>query len=188
MTLELGGKSPVLVLPDADINIAARRIAWTKLLNSGQTCIAPDYVLADRSIARELTEKIVSAIGKFRAHEPDPALRIVNERQFDRLVALISATEGTVVTGGGSDRGALRIQPTVIVDPPADDPVMSDELFGPILPIITVDSTEQAVAFVNSRPKPLALYVFTKDQQRGRALVDRMPSAVLVLRSVVHRR
>ena len=184
VTLELGGKSPVLVLPDAEIDVAARRIAWTKLLNSGQTCIAPDYVLADRSIARELTDKIVSTIAKFRADEPDAALRIVNERQFDRLVALISATEGKVVTGGGSDRDALRIQPTVVVDPPADDPVMSDELFGPILPIITVDSTEQAVAFVNSRPKPLALYVFTKDQQRGRALVDRMPSGGAVINHI----
>ena len=181
VTLELGGKSPVLVLPDAEIDVAARRIAWTKLLNSGQTCIAPDHVLADPSLARHLTAPPVPPLATFR---PDAALRIVNERQFDRLVALISATEGTVVTGGGSDRDALRIQPTVVVDPPADDPVMSDELFGPILPIITVDSTEQAVAFVNSRPKPLALYVFTKDQQRGRALVDRMPSGGAVINHI----
>lgn len=111
-------------------------------------------------------------------------LRIVNERQFDRLVALLSATAGKVVTGGGSDRDALRIQPAVVVDPPADDPVMNDELFGPILPIITVGSTEQAVAFVNARPKPLALYVFTKDQQRGRALVDQMPSGGAVINHI----
>ncbi len=161
VTLELGGKSPVVVLADADLDVTARRIAWTKLLNSGQTCIAPDYVLADRTIAAPLAEKIVATIAKFRAGEQDPSLRIVNERQFDRLVSLISATSGKVVTGGGSDRSTLRIEPTVIVDPAADDPVMSDEIFGPILPIITVDSPDAAVQFVNSRPKPLALYVFT---------------------------
>lgn len=184
VTLELGGKSPVLVLPDADIDIAARRIAWTKLLNSGQTCIAPDYVLADRSIAGELTEKVVSTMAKFRSGEQDAALRIVNERQFDRLAAMISTTEGRVVTGGGCDRDALKIEPTVVVDPPAGDPVTSEEIFGPILPIITVDSTEEAVAFVNARPKPLALYVFTKDQRRGRELVDRMPSGGAVINHI----
>ena len=140
VTLELGGKSPVVVLADADLDVTARRIAWTKLLNSGQTCIAPDYVLADRTIAAPLAEKIVATIAKFRAGEQDPSLRIVNERQFDRLVSLISATSGKVVTGGGSDRSTLRIEPTVVVDPAADDPVMSDEIFGPILPILTVDS------------------------------------------------
>ena len=184
VTLELGGKSPVVVLADADLDVAARRIAWTKLLNSGQTCIAPDYVLADRSIAATLTEKIVATIAKFRADQADPSLKIVNERQFDRLAALISATGGKVVTGGRSDRAALKIEPTVILDPPIDDPVMSDEIFGPILPILTVDSADAAVAFVNSRPKPLALYVFTKDQDRARTLIDRMPSGGAVINHI----
>ena len=184
VTLELGGKSPVLVLPDADLDVTARRIAWTKLLNSGQTCIAPDYILADRSIARELTDKIVATIAKFRADQPDPSLRIVNERQFDRLVSLLSTTSGTIVTGGGSDRAKLSLEPTVIVDPAPDDPVMSDEIFGPILPIITVGSTDEAVAFVNARPKPLALYVFTASQDVGRELVDRMPSGGAVINHI----
>lgn len=184
VTLELGGKSPVLVLPDADLDVTARRIAWTKLLNSGQTCIAPDYILADRSIVKELTDKILSTITKFRADQQDPSLRIVNERQFDRLVSLISTTSGTVVTGGGSDRAKLSIEPTVIVDPAPDDPVMSDEIFGPILPIITVGSTDEAVAFVNARPKPLALYVFTASQDVGRELVDRMPSGGAVINHI----
>jgi aldehyde dehydrogenase (NAD+) len=184
VTLELGGKSPVLVLPDADLDVTARRIAWTKLLNSGQTCIAPDYVLADRAIARELTEKIVATIAKFRADQTNDSLRIVNERQFDRLVSLLATTTGTVVTGGGSDRATLSIDPTVIVDPAPDDPVMADEIFGPILPIITVGSTEEAVAFVNSRPKPLALYVFTASQDVGRDLVDRMPSGGAVINHI----
>jgi aldehyde dehydrogenase (NAD+) len=184
VTLELGGKSPVVVLADADLDVAARRIAWIKMLNSGQTCIAPDYVLADRTIAAELADKIVATIAQFRAEEKDPSLRIVNERQFDRLVSLISATSGTVVTGGGSDRSALRIEPTVIVNPAADDPVMSDEIFGPILPIISVDSPDEAVAFVNARPRPLALYVFTASQPVARDLVDRMPSGGAVVNHV----
>ncbi len=184
VTLELGGKSPVVVLADADLDVAARRIAWTKLLNSGQTCIAPDYVLAERSIAAALTEKIIAAIATFRADQADPSLTIVNERQFDRLVSLISATGGTVVTGGRSDRAALKIEPTVILDPPIGDPVMSDEIFGPILPILTVDSADAAVAFVNARPKPLALYVFTKDQDRARTLIDRMPSGGAVINHI----
>jgi aldehyde dehydrogenase (NAD+) len=184
VTLELGGKSPVLVLPDADLDVTARRIAWTKLLNSGQTCIAPDYVLADRAIARELTEKIVATIAKFRADQTNASLRIVNERQFDRLVSLLATTTGKVVVGGGSDRSTLSIDPTVIVDPAPDDPVMAEEIFGPILPIITVGSTEEAVAFVNSRPKPLALYVFTASQDVGRDLVDRMPSGGAVINHI----
>ena len=184
VTLELGGKSPVLVLADADLDVTARRIAWTKLLNSGQTCIAPDYILADRSIAKELTDKIVATIAKFRADQTNPSLRIVNERQFDRLVSILSATEGTVVTGGGSDRATLSIEPTVVVDPGPDDSVMADEIFGPILPIITVGSTDEAVAFVNARPKPLALYVFTSSQQKGRDLVDRMPSGGAVINHI----
>jgi aldehyde dehydrogenase (NAD+) len=184
VTLELGGKSPVLVLPDADLDVTARRIAWTKLLNSGQTCIAPDYVLADRAIARELTEKIVATIAQFRAAQTNASLRIVNERQVDRLVSLLATTSGKVVTGGGSDRSTLSIDPTVIVDPAPDDPVMAEEIFGPILPIITVGSTEEAVAFVNSRPKPLALYVFTASQDVGRDLVDRMPSGGAVINHI----
>ena len=184
VTLELGGKSPVVVLADADIEIAARRIAWTKLLNSGQTCIAPDYVLADRSIAEELTDRIVATIAKFRADQQDPSLKIVNERQFDRLVSLISRTGGTVVTGGGSDRSSLRIEPTVVIDPAPDDAVMSDEIFGPILPILSVGSPDEAVAFINSRPKPLALYVFTASQEKGRELVDRMPSGGAVINHI----
>lgn len=184
VTLELGGKSPVVVLADADLDVAARRIAWIKMLNSGQTCIAPDYVLADRTIAAELADKIVATIAEFRAKERDPSLRIVNERQFDRLASLISATGGRVVTGGESDRATLRIEPTVIVDPPVDDPVMSDEIFGPILPIISVDSPDAAVALVNARPKPLALYIFTASQQKARELIDRMPSGGAVVNHV----
>jgi aldehyde dehydrogenase (NAD+) len=183
VTLELGGKSPVIVTADADIDVAARRIAWVKLLNSGQTCIAPDYVLADHRIVADLVDKIVANVRDFRANEVDPGLRIVNQRQFDRLVSLISTTDGKVVTGGRSDGATLRIEPTLIVDPSPTDPVMADEIFGPLLPVLTVESLDQAVQFVNSRPKPLALYVFASGQL-GRDLIDRIPSGGAVINHV----
>jgi aldehyde dehydrogenase (NAD+) len=184
VTLELGGKSPVIVAADADIDVAARRIAWVKLLNSGQTCIAPDYVLADHRIVDELVGKVVANLREFRSAEKNPALPIVNQRQFDRLVGLIGATDGMVVTGGGSDNSALRIEPTVIVNPSPTDGVMADEIFGPILPILSVESVNHAVRFVNDRPKPLALYVFSSSRQLGRDLVDRIPSGGAVINQV----
>jgi aldehyde dehydrogenase (NAD+) len=184
VTLELGGKSPVIVAADADIDVAARRIAWVKLINSGQTCIAPDYVLADRSIADELVEKIVANVREFRSAESEPSMRIVNQRQFDRLVSLISTTDGKVVTGGGSDSAALRIEPTVIVDPSPTDAVMADEIFGPILPVLRVDSLDSAAEFVNDKPKPLALYLFTASRTVAQALIDRIPSGGAVVNHV----
>jgi aldehyde dehydrogenase (NAD+) len=184
VTLELGGKSPVLVAADADIDVAARRIAWVKLLNSGQTCIAPDYVLADHRVVDALIGKIVANVRQFRSAETDASLRIVNQRQFDRLVALISTTDGQVVTGGRSDSTTLRIEPTVIVNPSPNDGVMAEEIFGPILPVLSVESLDQAVEFVNARPKPLALYVFTSSPQQGRDLVDRIPSGGAVINHV----
>jgi aldehyde dehydrogenase (NAD+) len=183
VTLELGGKSPVIVATDADLDVAARRVAWVKLMNSGQTCIAPDYVLAERSIAKELTDKIVANITAFRA-EDTGGLRIVNARQFDRLVSLIDTTTGTIVAGGGYSRDTLTIEPTVILDPAADDPVMADEIFGPVLPVITVESTDAAIDFVNRRPKPLALYVFTASRRLATGLVDSIPSGGAVVNQV----
>ncbi|AFJ34642.1 aldehyde dehydrogenase family protein [Mycobacterium sp. MOTT36Y] len=183
VTLELGGKSPVIVTADADIDVAARRIAWVKLLNSGQTCIAPDYVLADHSIANELVGKIVRNLRDFRSDEGGLGVPIVNQRQFDRLVSLIGSTEGEVAAGGHWDSSTLRIEPTVIVDPSPSDPVMADEIFGPLLPIITYRSVDQAVDFVNGRPKPLALYVFGSGRA-SRGLVDRIPSGGAVINHV----
>src|ERR1700694_2298714 len=160
VTLELGGKSPVIVAADADIDVAAKRIAWIKLMNSGQTCVAPDYVVADAKIRDELVSKISEAISTFEADEP-AGVRIVNQRQFDRLTGSLAATKGTVALGGGSDVSQLRIQPTVGVDPDPDEALMRDEIFGPILPVVTVQSLDDAIRFVNSRPKPLAAYLFT---------------------------
>nr|WP_163752239.1 aldehyde dehydrogenase family protein [Mycolicibacterium helvum] len=184
VTLELGGKSPVIVTADADLDVAARRVAWVKLMNSGQTCIAPDYVLADSAVVDAFTDKVIGYIDKFRSQDRDSGLRIVNRRQFDRLKELIDTTSGTIVAGGRTDVGSLSVEPTVVRDPAPTDAVMTDEIFGPVLPIISVESTTAAVGFVNSRPKPLALYVFTNSRQLGRELVDAIPSGGAVINHV----
>jgi aldehyde dehydrogenase (NAD+) len=184
VTLELGGKSPVVVTADADIDVAARRVAWIKLLNSGQTCIAPDYVLVDRAVADEFVDKLAANVTVFRSAETQVGLPIVNERQFDRLHSLIATTTGTVIVGGSTDRESLRIEPTVIVDPAPTDAVMSEEIFGPILPILRFESDSTAVEFINARPKPLALYVFTGSQKTARDLVNSIPSGGAVVNHV----
>ncbi|WP_084817288.1 aldehyde dehydrogenase family protein [Gordonia sp. HS-NH1] len=184
VTLELGGKSPVIVAADADLDVAARRIAWVKMLNSGQTCIAPDYVLAHRDIVDRLVEKIAATIAEFRSAEDDSALRIVNRRQFDRLANYLATTTGTIVTGGATDEDRLTIEPTVILDPAPTDAVMHDEIFGPILPVLTVDSIPEAIAFVNQRSKPLAMYAFTSSSALGRHLIDSIPSGGAVINHI----
>jgi aldehyde dehydrogenase (NAD+) len=180
VTLELGGKCPVIVAADADIDVAAKRIAWIKLLNAGQTCVAPDYVLADATIRDDLVDKIGQAITRFGSAEP-AGMRIVNQRQFDRLSGYLSETKGTVALGGGSDKSALRIQPTVVVDPDPDEPLMKDEIFGPILPIITVESLDEAIEFVNARPKPLSAYLFTKERAIRERVIKDVPAGGMLV-------
>jgi aldehyde dehydrogenase (NAD+) len=180
VTLELGGKSPVIVAADADIDVAAKRIAWTKLINSGQICIAPDYVIADVKIRDELVDKIKAAVTKFESADPS-GKRIVNERHFDRLTTALAATKGDVVIGGGSDASKISIQPTVVVDPDPAEPLMTDEIFGPILPIMTAQSLDDAISFVNSRPKPLAAYLFTKTKSIRERVIKEVPAGGMVI-------
>ncbi|BBY71341.1 aldehyde dehydrogenase [Mycobacterium paraintracellulare] len=184
VTLELGGKSPAIVTADADVAVTARRLAYTKFINSGQTCIAPDYVLVEPTVADELVDEICLWVERFRSASDLP---IVNERQFDRLIGLIADTTGDVVFGGNSDRATMRIEPTLIVDPAPDEPVMTEEIFGPILPIITVDSVDAACQYVNQKPKPLALYIFSKKAEQARQIIDRTPSGgVVVNHAMMH--
>jgi aldehyde dehydrogenase (NAD+) len=180
VTLELGGKSPVIVAADADIEVAAKRIAWTKLINSGQICIAPDYVLADAKIRDELVSKIGEAIVSFEA-ENAGGKRIVNERHFGRLTAALAATKGKIAIGGGSDAATIEIQPTVVVDPATDEQLMTDEIFGPILPIVTVQSLDEAIDFVNARPKPLAAYLFTKSKTVRERVIKEVPAGGMLV-------
>ena len=180
VTLELGGKSPVIVSADADIDVAAKRIAWTKLINSGQICIAPDYVLADVKIRDQLVDKIKEAVTTFESENPG-GKRIVNQRHFDRLTSTLAATKGDVVIGGGSDAATISIQPTVVVDPDPAEPLMTDEIFGPILPVMTVQSLDDAISFVNSRPKPLAAYLFTKTKSIRERVVKEVTAGGMVV-------
>jgi aldehyde dehydrogenase (NAD+) len=185
VTLELGGKSPVIVAADADIDVAAKRIAWIKILNAGQTCVAPDYVLADATIRDELVSKISAAITKFRSKDDPSGMRIVNQRQFDRLSGYISQAEAdgkaTVTVGGKSDASSLRIQPTVVLDPDPEGPLMTNEIFGPILPVLTVKSLDEAIRFVNARPKPLSAYLFTKSRETRERVIKEVPAGGMLV-------
>lgn len=162
VTLELGGKSPCLVDDDVDLAVAARRIAWAKFLNCGQTCVAPDYVLVHARREQELLDRLAAAVRAFYGEDPQrsPDLaRIVNEQHVDRLAKLLES--GTPVIGGRIDRADRYVAPTILRDVSPDSPVMQEEIFGPILPVLPVRDMDEAIAFVAARPKPLALYVFT---------------------------
>jgi aldehyde dehydrogenase (NAD+) len=168
VTLELGGKSPVIVDRSAKIDVAARRIAWGKFVNAGQTCVAPDYVLVDRRVETSLLNALRQAIRTFYGDDPSQSpdySRIVNERHWDRLMSLLNGSPSARrVVGGTGDRQARYLAPTVLSDVSWDDPVMGQEIFGPILPVIAVDDLEAAIEVVNAHDKPLALYVFGEDQ------------------------
>jgi aldehyde dehydrogenase (NAD+) len=163
VTLELGGKSPTIVAADADLGVAAHRILWGKHLNAAQTCIAPDYVLVESSVKDRLVDEKASVIGEVLGRDPQASPdfgRIVNDRHFNRLTGLLESAGGTVAVGGSSDAATRFIEPTIIVDPDLEAPIMQEEIFGPLLPVVAVDSIDDAIDFVNDRPKPLALYVF----------------------------
>ena len=170
--LELGGKSPTYVHASADLDVAARRIAWGKFFNAGQTCIAPDYVLVDHQVKEALVDRLVSQIGESFGASPQSSKsfgRIVSARHVDRLHGLLESGAGSIATGGHVDVEARYIAPTVTVDPSLDGPLMAEEIFGPILPVLGVDGPAEAKAFIATRPKPLALYVFA---ERGDVIDD----------------
>ena len=177
MTLELGGKSPAIVSRHADVPVAAKRIAWGKFVNAGQTCIAPDYVLVEHSVHDELVAGIAAAVLDF--YGPDPKSspdygRIVNDTHFHRLEKLLANT--TVAAGGDVDAEQRYIAPTVLIGVSLDDPVMNDEIFGPILPVIAVDSIDAAIATVGRRDHPLALYVFSEQDEEVDTVVAQTTS------------
>jgi len=172
MTLELGGKSPCLVDADVDMETTARRIAWGKFLNAGQTCVAPDYVLVHRSREDELVEALSRAVEGFYGADPKQSAdyaRIINRKHHARLAGLLK--DADVAFGGELDEEQCYIAPTVLRNVAPDAPAMDDEIFGPILPVLPVDDMDEAIAFVNRREKPLALYIFTKDEEHEEAVV-----------------
>lgn len=166
VTLELGGKSPCIVCEDADIAITARRIVWGKTINAGQTCVAPDYVLAHRNIAAPLAQAMKKCVAEFYGDDPcaNPEYpRIVNEKHFKRILEY--SKDGAIFTGGRSNASNLRIEPTILTDVRPDSPVMQEEIFGPMLPILPFGEIGEAISFVRGRPRPLALYLFTTSKR-----------------------
>nr|WP_317282474.1 aldehyde dehydrogenase [uncultured Sellimonas sp.] len=174
VTLELGGKSPCIVDQTANIRLAAKRIVFGKYLNCGQTCVAPDYIYCHRAVKdqfiKEVKKQIQKQYGKQPLRNPDFG-KIINEKHFDRILGLID--EKKVVHGGTSDRKTLRIEPTVLDHVTFHDPVMQEEIFGPVMPILTFDSLDEVIQKVNAMPHPLALYFFTSNKAAAKKVTSR---------------
>ncbi len=176
VTLELGGKSPAIVEKDVPLAQTARRIILGKFLNVGQTCISPDYVLVDNSIREALVKKMSETITKFYTEDPSSSYdlgKIINTKRFDKLLSYFS--NGKIVSGGKYDRDKLYIEPTLITEVSMDSPLMQEEIFGPILPIIGFSTREEAMKIVQQNPNPLAFYLFTDSKQAQEEWVRRIP-------------
>jgi aldehyde dehydrogenase (NAD+) len=188
VTLELGGKSPAIVSAQANIEVAARRIVWGKFVNAGQTCIAPDYVLVERPVHDALVAAMTKAITQFYGADPKTSAdyaRIVNGPHFHRLEKLLDS--GTVATGGQSDVDTRYIAPTILTNVALDAPVMQEEIFGPILPVIAIDSLDDAVRIVNQGDTPLALYSFSEnDADNDRILAEIQSGGACVNGTLFH--
>jgi len=166
VTLELGGKSPCIVDSSAALDYTAKKIAWSKIMNAGQTCVAPDYVLAHRSIKDELVAKIRDNFKKMLGDDPSKSEdfgRIINAKRFKNIVAYLN--QGKVVAGGRHDEQDLYIEPTILEDISISDSVMKEEIFGPVLPVITFDKHEEVKEWIAQNPFPLSLYVYAEDKK-----------------------
>ncbi|HEV7205088.1 MAG TPA: aldehyde dehydrogenase family protein [Jatrophihabitans sp.] len=183
VTLELGGKSPVIVADDAKLKVAARRVAFAKLLNSGQTCVAPDYVLVDRSIRDQFVDELNKALDAFT---DKPTLPLVNTRQAGRIAGLVEKAGGRTVRGGTVEADAKRAQLTVIVDPDAESDLMREEIFGPVLPLVTVDSMDDAIAHVQRGPKPLAVYLFSESRANEERVLNEISNGGTVINQLMY--
>ena len=177
VTLELGGKSPCVVLPDADLKTTANRIAWGKFTNAGQTCIAPDYILTDAETEKKLVPLLQEALTNMFGENPETSEsygRIVNDRHFERLASLLAS--GKVAIGGQTNAQTRYIAPTVLTGVTADSPVMQEEVFGPILPVLRADDLAAAIRFIRKGDKPLAAYIFTKDAAAEKRFLEKVSS------------
>ena len=175
VTLELGGKSPCIVHGDADIDLAARRIVWGKFLNAGQVCIAPDYVFVHKDVKVALLERMKGRIEQCfgsDARQSADYPRIINDQQFDRLSRYLES--GTIAHGGATEKAQKYIAPTILTDIAADDPVMEEEIFGPILPVMEYERLQDVIEFVIARPKPLALYLFSRDKGIQQEIIEQV--------------
>ena len=190
VTLELGGKSPAVVLRDADLEVTARRLVWGKALNAGQTCIAPDHLLVEETVEPALVEhlgrRIEQCFGSDPLQSPDLG-SLVNAAQFERLNGLLEGarSRGQILWGGQSDPGRRRIAPTLIRVDSHDDPLMQEELFGPLLPVLRVRDLDAAIEQINQRPKPLALYLFSKRREAQERILQHTSSGGVCFNDVV---
>ena len=176
VTLELGGKSPCVVDATAKLDLAAKRLAFGKTLNCGQTCVAPDYLLIDKKVEEKFLALYKKHLVKMLGRNPlknENYVHMVNEKHFDRVMGLMDPEK--VVYGGKGDRETLRIEPTIMRNVTADDAVMKEEIFGPVLPVITYETIEEAIAFINARPHPLACYLFTSDKKTEKRFLTAVP-------------
>lgn len=174
VSLELGGKSPVIVDETANLKTAAARVAFGKILNAGQTCVAPDYVLVQNSVKDAFLKELKAAMQAcFPAYDECDLPHIVNAKHFERLMGLMKS--GTVYFGGQADPETRHMSPAILNNVSPDDPVMQEEIFGPILPVLGFDTLNDAIAFVNARPHPLALYLFTASRQTEKTVLERVP-------------
>jgi aldehyde dehydrogenase (NAD+) len=167
VTLELGGKAPCIVEEDADLKVAARRITVSKFVNAGQVCVSPDYILVHESRKEKLVELIKENIQKFYGNDPSENYnygKIINERQFERLISYLK--DGKIITGGKHDKSKLFIEPTLLDDVSMDSSVMKEEIFGPILPVFTFNTIEDAKKIILQNPDPLSFYLFTKSRKK----------------------
>ncbi len=172
VTLELGGENPCIVDRGTDLQLAARRIAWGKFFNAGQTCVAPDYLLVPKELEAPLIEELESAVGLFYGEDPRLSTdygRIINEKHLDRLAGLLEGAE--ITFGGESDPRERYLAPTVVRNVPEGHPLLEEEIFGPILPVRPYGTLDEALEFVNRRPRPLALYFFSNDRSRRRRVL-----------------
>ncbi len=189
VTLELGGKSPAIVCRDANLDVAARRIAWGKFFNAGQSCIAPDHVLVDDAVHDELVARVTAATRSLYGTDPRQSkdyARIVNRAHFNRLAGLIDGGGyREMVLGGERDEGSLYLAPTVVDGIEDEAPAMGQEIFGPILPIRAVADLDAAIAHVNAHDKPLALYAFTESKVTTDHIVERTSSGGVVVNHVL---
>ena len=186
VTLELGGKSPCLIDKSADIEVAASRIAWGKFINAGQTCVAPDHVLVHREVATKFIETLSAKIREFYGDDPAQSpdyCRIASERHTERFVKLLEGQK--IHTGGRVDVAMRYVEPTIVLDPAPDSALMQEEIFGPVLPVITVDEMHHAIKFVADRPKPLALYLFSKSETLEDVVLSKLSAGSVCINDAV---
>lgn len=176
--LELGGKSPAIVDQTANLEVAAKRLVWGKFTNAGQTCVAPDYILVHESVKVPFLRQVKKTIDKFYGKDPQKSKdfgRIINDRQFERLNTLLKQSKNEVLIGGQCDREDLYIAPTVLQDVKWNSPIMEDEIFGPIMPILVYEDLEAAIRLIKRKPKPLAAYLFSETEKAIDYFLENLP-------------